>query len=497
MANKQAALSIVIRTVDQTTAKLNAITKRIETLNKPYKDLGEAFGKLADKSGFNAVVDGFKGVGSAVGEVIGRVALIGGAVALATVEVFKMVGEFATLGHNAKRAGVEADFLAGMRFAAEKSGVSVEALDESIMTLTQNLGQASAGTGRMLKFLTAATGPVFTKQIVSAHNTQEAMGLLFDAIQKLPDASRRAALAQKTFGDSSIALIAAKGSKGVMELMGAYARLAGSQQAAVESSLKVEESMVDLKAVTTGVKAAIVTGLAPALKLIVDKLTVWFVAHRADVELWAKQIGDELPGAVDKVIAAVKGAIKWVTDFVDDIGGLKVAAVIVAGVIAGPLISAVASLSLALATTPFGAFIVSLGAMAAALGVVVDAFKETNEQAAANKKEMFDDWGLWKPGGGSPLGETLQGKIDEVNRASANLSFIQGMQQPPAFAPFAPPAPAPRIPAGAFGSPSSSVNATNVNVTFENAPKGMRATADPRGTASVDLTVGHNLFGAP
>ncbi|MES2170559.1 MAG: hypothetical protein V4479_07535, partial [Actinomycetota bacterium] len=356
MASKQAALSIVIRTVDQATAKLNAITKRVETLNKPYKDLGSAFDKLADKSGFNSVVDGFKGVGAAVGEVIGRVAVVGGVIGVAVAGVLSLVDHFDKLGDTAERLGTSADFLAAFRYSAERAGAPVEGVDEALQTLLTNMGQAKAGTGRMLKFLNQIS-PVLAKQVTAANSLEEALGLLADAEAKLPDPARRAALAMKTVGDPALAPLLARGSAGVQELLTEFAHFAGGMSEATDAAGKTDDSLKKMHAATEGVKAALVRGLAPALTIIIDKLTVWFVAHRADVELWAKQIGDELPGAVDKVVKKVSEAIDWTSKFVDKIGGLKTVAIAAGLVITGPLISALVTLGATLMTTVLPAII--------------------------------------------------------------------------------------------------------------------------------------------
>jgi len=296
MNDKQAALSIILRTVDKATAGIVAVNKRLDQLTKPTRDFGKALKELGDKSGFDSVVGGFREVGSAVSAIMGKLLLAGGILAGAIAGVLSLIDHFDKLGDTAERMGTSADFLAAMRYAAERAGTSVEALDSGLQTLTQNMGQAKAGTGRMLKFLNQIS-PVLAHQVTAANSMEEALGLLADASAKLPDAARRAALAQKTLGDASLAPLLARGSAGIQELLTRYYELAGAQGDAAEAAGKTDDALKDLHASADGVKAALVRGLSPALTTIINKLTQWLVDHRPDIERWAEDIGRRLPGA--------------------------------------------------------------------------------------------------------------------------------------------------------------------------------------------------------
>src|ERR1041384_3459526 len=107
MADKETALSISIRTVDRATAGIRAINKHLDELTRPRRELGKALSDLADKSGFNKVRDGFSGVGSAVGDLLGKVAMVGGAAVAAAYGLKALVGEYAMLGRPAQRAGAQ------------------------------------------------------------------------------------------------------------------------------------------------------------------------------------------------------------------------------------------------------------------------------------------------------------------------------------------------------------------------------------------------------
>lgn len=493
MADKTTALSIVLRTVDKATAKINAVSKRLDALTRPTRDFKKALSDLAEKSGFNAVLSGFRGVGSAIEGTLLKVAGIGFAVGEAAHFVLELIDKFAQLGHVAARAGVEADFLAGLRYAAQKSGASIEQLDQGVQTLTDNIGQMRAGTGRALKFLMLVS-PALAAQFKASHGTSEALGLLADAMAKLPDAARRGALAQKLVGDPALAPLLARGSKGIQELMTRYAGLAGSQDQAVKSALEVHESMVDLNAVTDGLKAALVEGLAPSIRVVVDELAEWLTAHRDDVRQWAQDIGQRLPDAVHEVVKVVKDAAKWVSDFVRDIGGWKVAAAGLATAMAGPLVSSIATLSTALLTTPFGQFILETAAAVAALrellglmGMLDD--REPNKVTAGggiigplNIPQASPS--RWQATAREPIGPRAA--------AARSVTGTTGI-----IGPIRTPTPPMVIPPELRLAPqvSTAPGQATIKVDFANAPKGTRVTQDPRNTVVVDTAVGYQLGG--
>jgi hypothetical protein len=304
MAEKTTKLSIIVRTVDQATAKIRAINARLDAITKPFRDFKKALGDFKEKSGLSAVADGFRGIGSAVTSVISKIAVIGGVAVAVGYGVMSLIDKFDELGDKAERIGVSVDFLAQMRYAAERSGASVEELDQGLQSFTTNLGQARAGTGRMAAFLKLVS-PELLKQLKAAKGNAEAFDLLASAMAKLKDPAKRAALAQKTIGDAALAPLLSRGAVGVKELRDRYLELAGSQEDAAKKAGIVDDSMKDLHASMDGVKAAIVSGLAPGIKIIVDRLKDWFVAHRGDIAEFAQRVGENLPAAFEAVGKAI------------------------------------------------------------------------------------------------------------------------------------------------------------------------------------------------
>lgn len=510
MAEKKVPLSIVLRTVDQATAGIQAFNKRLEAQLKPVRDFKKAFGELRanldEKFGFSRVADGFKSVGGAVKDLIGKVAVVGGVAALAVRGLFGLVDEFDDIGDKSEKLGVTVDFLSSMRFAAEKSGASVDELDQGITAFGESMGQLRAGGGGMLKFLSTVS-PALVTQLKATKGNEAAFRLLADAMAKVTDRQKRLALSAKTVGNSALAPLLARGSKGLAELQDEFIGLAGSQEDAAEGAGKVDDSLKELKAATTGVKAALVSGLAPALKDIVDRLKNWLVDHREDIRRWAEDIGKKLPGAVDRVVKAIKEAVTWVTDIVDRIGGLKVALGIVAVATSGvgQLTASIVQLGVALGATPFAPFLAGLAMIASELAKTY-ALMDTSHEI------MLQD-SQYKPGETDAEYEARRNKEDPGRAArmaalpdlgqyntnnpvwdsaarSQSLGPWKGYERD--LGPFA----AGFSSAAGYNAYYPKPQEVNLKVEFSNAPRGLRASLDPKNTADVDLTVGHQLLGA-
>lgn len=496
MADKKTELSITIKTVDQATAKIKAINDQLDKITKPARDFRKALSDLGEKSGLNTVVDGFKGVGGAIEGLLGKVAIVGGIAGIATHELLGLVMEFDDLGKKAARLGVGVDFLAEMRYAAEKTGVPVEALDEGLQAFNQNLGQARANTGRMAKFL-GIVSPALLKQLKGAKDNAAAFDLLAGAMAKISDPAKRAALAQKTLGDSALAPLFAKGAAGIKQLRDRFDELHGSSKGAADGADKVHSAMVDLHASIGGLEAKIVEGLAPALTTIITQLQEWFVAHRADIADWAKTIGDKIPGAVAAVVDWMGKAYDQVKAFVGEIGGLKGVAVAAGAIILGPLVGAVASLVGALVTAisrvgQLKGALGGLGGAAGGGGGFLGALPIVGGAIAGAGLLNELTGGSINEGHGGAMGLAQQlldqklaakhaaelgtgGGIDLRNLRGPDL----GIQQPAALA---------------AGVGPLAPQAAKIIVDFANAPRGTRVKTDPKSTADVDFTVGYQLL---
>lgn len=538
MADKKTQLSIVLRAVDNATAKIKAINDRLDAATKPVRDFKKQLGDLREKSGLDDVIDGFKGVGSALAGILSKVAILGGVIGAAVVGLKSMVDEFDELGDLSEKVGFGADAIAQLRYAADFSGASVQQLDRGLLNFNRTLGEARAGTGSLTEFLKRVS-PALLRQLKGAKSNEEALNLLADAMAKIKAPAKRAALAQRAVGDAQLAPLLAKGAKAIKELRDRYKEFNPDVNEAVEAAGESSKSFKDLKAATDGLKAALVTGLAPALADIVKRLSGWLKDNRERIKEWAADLGKRIPGAVDSLIGAVRSVVATIKPFVDAGWKLKAIAVVLAGIIVGPLVSAIYTLGVALLTTPVGWIVGGLAAIAAGAYMLIrhwdavsgffvglwDTIAEKFGWAAHVIKLVL--WpitglatvliGAWEPirdfftalwDGITTVfeeaWEVIRGIVDKIVAAVdfvANKvkTFIEGTEE--GRAQF--------FDALSGGDMSPEARAmrerfvggnseAKVTVDFANAPAGTRVRTDPQSTADVDLSVGYQLIpGAP
>jgi hypothetical protein len=267
----------------------------------------------------------------------------------------------------------------------------------------------------------------------------------------------------------------------VKELRDRYLELAGSQEDAAKKAGIVDDSMKDLHASMDGVKAAIVSGLAPGIKIIVDRLKDWFVAHRGDIAEFAQRVGENLPAAFEavgkaimKVVHLLEDAyevakklvetVKYVVDLPGKLtGDVKLSPELMKAIdeakraraASEAMPSAVDLLSAKLAPRrPPGALDVAVGRLQRQGAIAPDAVSSADVPSKA-----------------------AQALVASHARGAKTLADALKMHAEGGGAP----------------APQSSAKVT---IDIANAPKGTRVRTDPKSTADVDLSVGYQM-GAP
>ena len=261
IGGKKYPLSIVVGTVDRATAGLLKINKQIDRMTAPVRLLNKRLARLGELANISKVGDRWKTAGESLAGVGKTVAvgmgLVAAAAGLGAHAIMGMVEANDAVGDSAQRLNLSVDAFLGLRYAAKKSGAEIEDLDSGMETFVVNLGKAKAGTGKLAGFLKEVS-PALLKQVKATTSTEEATLLMADAIAKVQDPTKRAALATAAFGGAGLKLapLLARGSSGVKDLMGSFIRLAGSQESAVAQSGDLADLMDDMDAAILGVKGS-------------------------------------------------------------------------------------------------------------------------------------------------------------------------------------------------------------------------------------------------
>jgi len=182
---------------------------------KAYVELG-----LGDKmsKGLRAAGTRLKAFGNQAAA-IGRQAMMAGALVLAPIiaasKVFASVGD--TIGKMARRTGLSTEALSELSFAAERSGTDMAALEKGVRKMQQTIFDAERELSTAVDGLDALGLAV---EDLKGLKPEDQFTLLLDAISKIEDPSRRAAVSLMIFGKAGTAMIPMleNGAKGIADL---------------------------------------------------------------------------------------------------------------------------------------------------------------------------------------------------------------------------------------------------------------------------------------
>lgn len=175
------------------------------------------------------------------GRLSGALASLGGAFAIGgAIRGFKRsLEEVDRQGKFAELIGEDVKQLAGLRHAANLSGVSMQSLEMGLQRMTRRLGQAADGAGEALPALEALG--LNAKELLRNSPAQQ-FRIIADAINSIGDRSRQIAIVQKLFDSEGVPLLRVldMGSKGLRDM----------QREAEKLGIAFDKSMTDAAAKT-------------------------------------------------------------------------------------------------------------------------------------------------------------------------------------------------------------------------------------------------------
>lgn len=526
-------VQIIVQALDKTAPAMNALTARVRALNARVAKLNplagltralgdSAFGKAVSRFGralgMQAIQGGITKVHTQFKEFAGTLPglatrLLGLGVAGAGIGYHLVSGAADSgeaLGRLAKQAGTTVDYYASTQFAAEQSGVSNEVYAKSLAKLAKGMGEMTVGAGGpMLAFLQQIS-PNLARQVKGAKSTEEAMGLLGQAFEKIESPQKRALLSSKLWGEEAVSMgeFLHQGVGPIDEYRKTFMRLMGGQEALTKNAAAFKRSMGETSLAFTGLRNAAAAQLLPALTQLAATLTGFISAHRDDIARWA-----------EKAAAAFQ---KWVESgglerLVDGISKVATAAVWLAEKLGptGTALAGLASLSpstavsllslggtiLRLATTVLpmlaSGFMAVAPAVWGALAPVLP-FVAAGAALALLGKTIYDNWDelafIFKDWGNSlrwaiidtwpkirPILEKLSGFLGPIMGGGFKAALAVGDATVAKLTPEA----------AAAAAPAAVQSNTRVQVDFSNLPRGARVATESNADA-VDTSLGYS-----
>ena len=299
-------VNIVIKAFDKTEAAFSAIRKQFARVGAAADKLKNRFPSItavigvmgkALKSTLKVMAKGLKSIAK-----IGIVAVAG---------LGYLVKSSLTLSDSlvktSAKIGTTADALAGLRFAAELTGVETRTLDMAMQRFTRRTAEAAKGTGE-------AKGAIkelgIDAQKLNKMPLDERMLVLADAFSNVENESDRLRLSFKLFDSEGAALVntLALGRDGLKEMLGEAKALGlGLSVDAAKGVEAANDEFTKLKLLFRGITRQVSAALAPALKVLTERFTDFVKASikaKDGVENFARSIAVDLLGSIQVALQA-------------------------------------------------------------------------------------------------------------------------------------------------------------------------------------------------
>ncbi|MBA9083085.1 TP901 family phage tail tape measure protein [Bartonella chomelii] len=388
---------------DKITAPIKRIQKRLTHLSNTLRvpRLMAATRKMTAS---------LKGVNNALGTVTNRVSMLSGALGLAggglaaslTAVTMKTMHMGDSLHHASRHLGMSVKDLQLWGDAADNSGYSAEKFQQSLAVLNRRSAQTLAGQRRgIMEF--QALGISVKDASGKLKSNSDLLEEITDKMSKIDNQAQRQHIAALLFGGDGkeMAAMLSQGMEPIKELFEKAKKsgwLMGADVAHYAADLS--DKLGAFKKKLGGVATFIGAHFMPVINDMIDAFSKLIDENRdliqTTVANWAKIVRkaiqdlcdptSELRQNITNVTESIKGWFKWLEPLTGEISLFKIALAALVSFIVGPLIAAIASLTVAfftfgtaVMTTPIGwiaAAIIGLIAAGVALYVYWDKIKK-------------------------------------------------------------------------------------------------------------------------
>jgi hypothetical protein len=355
-------LIIRISAVDKATAVVRKVNDSISKALRPVTNVQRSLKALGREAGIERMGKSLVGVSRAAADVATKIGSI-----LAPLTAVVGIGSIAGIGMLAKKwgdfgseilrsaqnIGMSASSLQAYRGAAEMAGVSSQAFTGNMKALGETLQDSLHGRNNDALMLLNRLGISIKTNADGAVNAEAAFGDLADRIASIKSPQVQALIARTLGVEDSLPLLR-KGRAGIEELTAAQYRYNLIMDGpALQAAKQFRESMTMMDLTLEKVRNTIGNALVPILQPMIDRVAKWAAANQDLIATRVAEFVDGLAKAIQSidwsaVVAGIKSFVDGIKDAVEWVGGWKNAMLIVAGVMAAPLLLAIGNLAAAL-----------------------------------------------------------------------------------------------------------------------------------------------------
>jgi hypothetical protein len=246
-------------------------------------------------------------LGAGLNSAVGKLAVFGGGLLSAGAAIAKfnqMRARLDMLAKTARNLGMTAQSLAELEYAAQRSGMEVSVLHDSMRSFTKILSEAALGMGPGVEALDKLG---LSAAELKAQSPDQQINTLADALRGINDPGEQARIAMVLFGEAGFKMLdmLRQGSSGIMEMRSRFTELFGDLSTDLPSIEEFNDAMLDTQTAFDGVAMKLTVELMPALQ----SLAKWLIHC---IEWWKSlgQVIDDLLAKLRDMNPLLKGAIK-------------------------------------------------------------------------------------------------------------------------------------------------------------------------------------------
>jgi hypothetical protein len=357
-------LIIRISAIDKATAVVRKVNDSISKTLRPVTNVQRSLAMLGREAGLGRIGKSLGQVSRAAGDVAQKVgsimaplaAVVGvGSVAAIAQLAKSWANAGAEIGRTSEALGMSAAQLQGLRGAGQLVGMSTEALTGGIKGLGDTMQDAINGRAPAANAAMIALGLSFKRNADGAIDLNTAVHEIADGLARYKSQGPQAqtAIANALGVEQLLPLLRLTGS-GIDELLAKVqatgAVMGGPQVAAARA---FAQSLAAAELAVQGVRNTVASALLPILQPVLERLAAWASANRELIATRVAEFVDGLAKAVQSidwngVVAGVKSFVDGVRAAVAWVGGWHRTLMIVAVVMAGPLLASVLNLGAAM-----------------------------------------------------------------------------------------------------------------------------------------------------
>jgi len=289
-----AGYSVTYTVIDQATAQINAINRRIQQLRAPLEAQAKAMTKFVNVSGLKAMSDGFKGIAESATSAVRAVgaltpamgALTGGSIVYGLA---KLTTDFADWNRQLETTASLLDStpqkLSGVEQAARSIGVAAKTAEDALEGLRRAQYEATLGLNPQAAAQFARMNVPLVDANKNFRDVLDVQGDVLRYFDKLPVGLDRAAAAARLLSPALAEIYNEFKASGltVDQYLDRQRRMQTLSEQNRQNFEHYREAIDGLNSAFYDLGVKVAGSLAPALTPLIQQLTTWVEAHQPEL----------------------------------------------------------------------------------------------------------------------------------------------------------------------------------------------------------------------